>query len=152
MTVDLVVNTLLVLFVSSNLAILYMSNIGYILAHLLAVSGFLLLRKDRPNWPRPIKLGRVWVPIAWFMTILVAFLLVVGAGAPHLLSTFYGPLTWGDFGIGVGVLFASVLLFLFRRVFQDHERVHLREDTPTMPSEADFPTAAVAGPAVTASR
>ncbi len=47
MTVDLVVNVLLVLFISSNLAILYMSNIGYILAHLLAVSGFLLLRKDR---------------------------------------------------------------------------------------------------------
>ena len=53
MTVDLVVNVLLVLFISSNLAILYMSNIGYVLAHLFAVSGFLLLRKDRPNWPRP---------------------------------------------------------------------------------------------------
>ena len=39
MTVDLVVNVLLVLFISSNLAILYMSNIGYVLAHVLAVSG-----------------------------------------------------------------------------------------------------------------
>ena len=61
MTVDLFVNVLLVLFISSNLAILYMSNIGYVLAHLLAVSGFLLLRKDRPNWPRPVKLAGVWV-------------------------------------------------------------------------------------------
>ena len=69
MTVDLFVNCALVLFISSNLAILYMSNIGYILAHLLAVSGFLLLRKDRPHWPRPIKLGAIWVPIAWFMTL-----------------------------------------------------------------------------------
>jgi amino acid transporter len=135
MTVDLVVNVLLVCFISSNLAILYMSNIGYVLAHVLAVSGFLLLRKDRPNWPRPYKLGRVWIPIAWFMTALVAFLLVVGAGAPHLNG--YG--TWTDFAIGVGVLVASVFLFIFRRVVQDGEKLHFREETPTMPAEGDWP-------------
>ncbi len=136
MTVDLVVNVLLVLFISSNLAILYMSNIGYILAHLLAVSGFLLLRKDRPNWPRPHKLGAIWIPIAWFMTALVAFLLIVGALAPHLNG--YG--TWTDFAIGVGVLVASVLLFIFRRVVQDGEKIHFREETPTMPAEGDWPS------------
>ena len=136
MTVDLVVNVLLVLFISSNLAILYMSNIGYVLAHLLAVSGFLLLRKDRPNWPRPHKLGRIWIPIAWFMTLLVGFLLIVGALAPHLNS--YG--TWTDFAIGVGVLLASVLLFIFRRVVQDGEKIHFREETPTMPGPGEWPT------------
>jgi amino acid transporter len=148
MTVDLVVNTLLVLFISSNLAILYMSNIGYILAHLLAVSGFLLLRKDRPNWPRPHKLGAIWIPIAWFMTILVAFLLVVGALAPHLNG--YG--TWTDFAIGVGVLLLSVVLFIFRRVVQDGEKIHFREETPTMPAAGDWPDGyeAPAPPAVTA--
>ena len=135
MTVDLFVNVLLVLFISSNLAILYMSNIGYILAHLLAVSGFLLLRKDRPNWPRPFKLPKIWIPIAWFMTILVAFLLVVGAGAPHLNG--YG--TWTDFAIGVGVLLVSVVLFIFRRVVQDGEKIHFREETPTMPAAGDWP-------------
>jgi amino acid transporter len=137
MTVDLGVNVLLVMFISSNLAILYMSNIGYVLAHLLAVSGFLLLRKDRPHWPRPIRLGNFWVGMAGFMTLLIAFLLVVGAGAPHLNG--YG--TWTDFGIGVGVLVASVLLFIFRRVVQDHERVHFREEVPATPEEE-------AGPAV----
>ena len=131
MTVDLVVNCLLVLFISSNLAILYMSNIGYVLAHLLAVTGFLLLRKDRPNWPRPIKLGPIWPPIAAFMVVLIAFLLIVGAGAPHLNG--YG--TWTDFGIGVGVLVASVVLFVYRRVVQDGEHVHFRETTPSMPDE-----------------
>jgi amino acid transporter len=136
MTVDLVVNVALVLFITSNLAILYMSNIGYVLAHVLAVSGFLLLRKDRPNWPRPVKLGPVWIPIAWFMTIFVAFLLIVGAGSPHLNG--YG--TWTDFAIGVGVLAASVLLFIFRRVVQDGERIHFREETPTMPEEGEWPT------------
>jgi amino acid transporter len=131
MTVDLFVNCALVLFISSNLAILYMSNIGYVLAHLLAVSGFLLLRKDRPHWPRPVKLGTVWLWVAGFMTVLVAFLLIVGAGAPHLNG--YG--TWTDFGIGVGVLVASVLLFIFRRVVQDGERVHFREHVPATPEE-----------------
>ncbi len=136
MTVDLVVNVLLVLFISSNLAILYMSNIGYVLAHVLAVSGFLLLRKDRPNWPRPWKLHPIWIPIAWFMTFFIAFLLIVGAGAPHLNG--YG--TWTDFAIGVGVLAASVLLFVFRRMVQDHQPIHFREETPTMPAEGDWPT------------
>ena len=64
MTVDLVVNTCLILFISSNLAILYMSNIGYVLCHVLAMSAFLLLRKDRPNWPRPIKVSAPWVAMA----------------------------------------------------------------------------------------
>ena len=36
-------------------------NLGYMLSHVLALSGFLLLRKDRPDWPRPIKLQRAWI-------------------------------------------------------------------------------------------
>ena len=61
MAVDMVVNILLILFVANNLAILYMSNIGYVFCHVLALSAFLLLRKDRPNWPRLIKLGPAWL-------------------------------------------------------------------------------------------
>ena len=41
----------------------------------------------------------------------------------------------GDFGIGVGVLVASVLLFIFRRVVQDKEHVHFREPIPQTPEE-----------------
>jgi len=94
----LVVNILLVLFISSNLAILYMSNIGYVLAHVFALSGVLLLRKDRPNWPRPIKLAPTWLFIAGFLCVLNAVFLVVGALAPKLNG--YG--TWTDFWIGIG--------------------------------------------------
>ena len=57
--------------------------------------------------------------------------LIVGAFAPKLNG--YG--TWTDFAIGVGVLFGSILLFIFRRVVQDGEQVHFKEDTPTMPDE-----------------
>jgi amino acid transporter len=131
MTMDLVVNVLLVLFISSNLAILYMSNIGYVLAHVFALSGFLLLRKDRPNWPRPIKLATGWLPVVGFLAVLNLSFLLVGALAPNLNG--YG--TWTDFWIGIGVLVGSILLFVFRRVVQDGEEVHFKEDTPTMPDE-----------------
>jgi amino acid transporter len=131
MTVDLVVNVALILLVSSNLAILYLSNIGYVFAHVAAMTGFLLLRKDRPNWPRPIKVAPIWLPIAIVIAASNAVFLVVGAGSPQLNG--YG--TWTDFGIGVGILVGSVLLYIFRRVVQDKQPIHLREETPKMPDE-----------------
>ncbi len=82
MTVDLVVNVLLVLFVSSNLAILFMSNIGYVLCHFLALTGFLLLRRDRPNWPRPIKVGPAWVGIAAVLAVFNAVLIGLRCDQP----------------------------------------------------------------------
>ena len=130
MTVDLVVNVLLVLFISSNLAILYLSNIGYVLAHVFALSGFLLLRKDRPNWPRPIKVGPIWVGIAAVLVVFNAALVIFGVLNPTL--TGYG--TWTDMFIGVGVLIASVLLYFYRRIVQDKSKVTFREDVPQMPS------------------
>ena len=130
MTVDLVVNVLLVLFISSNLAILYLSNIGYVLAHVFALSGFLLLRRDRPNWPRPIKVGPVWLWIAGVLVVFNTALVIFGILNPTL--TGYG--TWTDMFIGVGVLIASVLLFFYRRIVQDKSKVTFREDVPQMPS------------------
>jgi amino acid transporter len=142
MTLDLFVNVCLVLFISSNLAILYMSNIGYVLCHVFALSGLLLLRKDRPNWPRPIKLAAPWLVVAGTLCLLNAFFLVVGAGAPNLNG--YG--NWTDFGIGVGILAGSILLFFFRRIVQDGERVHFREVTPAVPEdEALGPAVVTAG-------
>jgi amino acid transporter len=131
MTLDLFVNVCLVLFISSNLAILYMSNIGYMLCHVFALSGLLLLRKDRPNWPRPIKLAAPWLVVAGGLCLLNLAFVIIGGGAPNLNG--YG--TWTDFAIGVGILAGSILLFFFRRVVQDRERIHFREQTPTVPEE-----------------
>jgi amino acid transporter len=130
MTVDLVVNVLLVLFISSNLAILYMSNIGYVLAHFFALTGFLLLRRDRPNWPRPIRVGPIWVGIAVVLALFNAVLIGFGIANPTL--TGYGTTT--DMFIGVGVLVASVLLFFFRRLVQDKSRITFREEVPAEPT------------------
>ena len=50
MSVDMVVNIgLLLLLGANNFVILYISNIGYVFCHVLALSGFLLLRRDRPE-------------------------------------------------------------------------------------------------------
>lgn len=133
MTVDLVVNTCLILFISSNLAILYMSNIGYVLCNVFALSAFLLLRKDRPNWPRPLRVSGVWVGISLFLLCYCIAILVVGAGSPALNG--YG--TWTDFFIGIGVLLASLLLFFYRRIVEDKEKIHWKEQPPTMPEGAD---------------
>jgi amino acid transporter len=130
MTVDLAVNVLLVLFIANNLRILYLSNIGYMLSHVFALSGFLLLRRDRPNWPRPIKVGPIWVGIAVVLCLFNAVLVGFGIAKPEL--TGYG--TYTDMGIGVAVLVGSVVLFLFRRIVQDKQPVRFREEVPTEPS------------------
>jgi amino acid transporter len=131
MTVDLVVNVALVLLVSSNLAILYISNIGYVLAHIFAMTGFLLLRKDRPNWPRQIKVSAIWIPIAVIIATLNTIFLIVGAGSPALNG--YG--NWTDFFIGIGILLLSIVLYVFRRLAQDRKPLTWREETPKMPDE-----------------
>jgi amino acid transporter len=110
-----------------------MSNIGYVLCHVFALSAFLLLRRDRPNWPRPVKVSAPWVAVAAILMVYNAVILVVGAGAPKLNG--YG--NWTDFFIGVGILVASVLLFFFRRLVQDKEKIHWKEETPTLPEGAD---------------
>jgi amino acid transporter len=130
MSVDLVVNVLLVLFIANNLAILYLSNIGYMLSHVFALSGFLLLRRDRPRWPRPIKVGPIWVGIAW---VLVVFnIVLIGYGVTNPTLTGYG--TWSDMFIGVAVLIGSVVLYAYRRIVQDKSRITWREKVPQMPT------------------
>ena len=57
MTVDRVLNVLLISFFNNPIEIIAVSNIGYVFATCAALAGFLLLRKDRPQWPRPVHLS-----------------------------------------------------------------------------------------------
>jgi amino acid transporter len=136
MTLDMTINILFVLFVGNLFGILVASNIGYVLANMFAIGAFILLRKDRPNWPRPIKLPSVWVPIAGVLFAAFALFSVVGIGWFQIAG---GGFVYGGTKnkiIGFSVLAASLLLFLFRRIVQDKEKPHWREETPTMPEEA----------------
>jgi amino acid transporter len=138
MTVDMVVNVGLILFLGlNNLAILYMSNIGYVFAHVLALSGFLLLRRDRPSWPRPIKVGPAWVGLAWILLVFNLILVIWGVSQQEL-AAFVGfyEFTGAPLYIGIGVLVASVLLFFYRRIVQDRKPLTFRDVTPSTPEEA----------------
>jgi amino acid transporter len=143
MTLDMVINTLFVLFVGNIFGILAASNLGYVLAHVFALSGFVLLRKDRPLWPRPIKLASYWVGIAALLSLWSLTLTIVGFGWFEKAAGGYGGTK--EKIIALSVLAASILLFLFRRIVQDRERPHWREQTPTMPDEATAPAPAAVG-------
>ncbi|MFM8884614.1 MAG: APC family permease, partial [Solirubrobacterales bacterium] len=142
MTIDMVLNVLIILFFHGVIAILAVSNIGYVLATVTALYGFVLLRKDRPNWPRPIRLAAPWVGLAFILATINLFLLVCGG---FLFADEYG------YGldktlIGLGVLVVAFLLYIYRHVVQDKTGLRFRDkDVPTMPEgqqAASTPTAA----------
>jgi amino acid transporter len=147
MSLDMVINILFVLFVGNIFGILAASNIGYVLANFFAITAFLLLRKDRPGWPRPVKLAPIWTPIAGVLASAFALFSIVGIGWFQVAAGGYGKGAQVKI-IGFAVLGISLLLFLFRRIVQDGERPHWREETPTMPDEA--PAGAIEAPSVPA--
>ncbi|MFN8205246.1 MAG: APC family permease [Solirubrobacteraceae bacterium] len=145
MLVDAVLNIFLVVYFGSAIEILAAGNLGYMMAHVFALSGFVLLRRDRPNWPRPIRLSKVWVPIAALLAGLNLLFVITGG---FVFADKYG------YGlsktlIGAAVLAISLLLYMYRRLVQDRLPLHLREETPVMPDASDLepvsgPTAAPA--------
>src|SRR5205085_5218058 len=150
MSLDMCINILFVLFVGNLFGILVASNIGYVLANMFAIGAFVLLRRDRPDWPRPIKLPAIWVPVAVVLFAAFAVFSVVGIGWFQIAG---GGAVYGGTKekiIGFSVLAGSLLLFLFRRIVQDKERPHWREETPTMPDEAASAQVVVTIPGVTA--
>ena len=131
--VDMVVNIgLLLLLGANNFVILYISNIGYVFCHVLRSSGFLLLRRDRPRWPRPIKVGGPWLAIAGVLALFNLVLVVYGVYDQDLASYigFY-EFTGLPLFLGIGVLIASVLMYFYRRVVEDKAKITFRDrDVP----------------------
>ena len=78
MTLDALLNLFLITYFASAIEILAAGNLGYILAHVFALTGFLLLRRDRPNWPRPIRLSAIWVPIAGLLAAINMVFIIWG--------------------------------------------------------------------------
>jgi amino acid transporter len=136
MTVDALLNILLLLTFASDatgaLQILIFSNLGYVLCHCFAMSGFLLLRRDRPSWPRPLRVSPFWSLMAWLLLIFDLVLLVVGG--------WYAGLAYGTTGhktlwIGLLVLGISLVLYVYRVVVQDKKPLQLRLAAPSTPEE-----------------
>jgi len=135
--VAVVMNVLLIIFVSNPISILVAANLGYLLAILLAVSGFIILRKDHPAMPRPFRAGRTAMPLAVTLTAYGAIVLVVGSLSSELTG-YGGPL---ELSIGAGILLLSLVLYAIRR--RGQERLPLLRE----PRRTDYLVAA--GPAAT---
>jgi amino acid transporter len=144
MTIDLVVNVSLVFFVANTLGILFASNLGYMIAIVFALAGFLLLRRDRPAWPRPIKLGPAWLGVAGVLIVFNLVLIVIGALNPGIAG--YGGTT--DQLIGLAILAISLILFAFRKLVQDRVPIRLREETPRVPADLSTEEAFMEGVAI----
>jgi amino acid transporter len=139
MTLDMVLNMFLLTYFAGALAIIAAGNLGYILAHVFALTGFILLRRDRPDWPRPIRLPSFWVPIAGLVAALNLVFIAIGgfiySGGFLGIDTQYG-YGWDKTRVGLIVLAVSLVLYVIRHVFQDGTGIRLREDTPLTPAEA----------------
>jgi amino acid transporter len=117
MALDMVLNLALLFFLPTLLFTLLAGNIGYVVSHIFALSGFLLLRKYRGSWPRPLKLGSAWIGIAWI--VLAANIVATIFGVAYMQYTGY--LIKGDdvlgyrnlaIGIGLCVLAVAVIGYI----------------------------------------
>ncbi|RBP64926.1 amino acid/polyamine/organocation transporter (APC superfamily) [Brevibacterium sanguinis] len=122
MTLDVVVNVVLIVFVGEALAVVVAGIMGYLVCHIFALSGFLLMRRDAPNADRPIHLGPQWVPIAWALLIIDITILIVGVASAGITG-YGGP---REVIIGIVVLSTSVILYWYRTVVQDKQPFRLR--------------------------
>ena len=117
MALDMLFNLCLLFFAPTLLFTLVAGNIGYVLAHILALSGVLLLRRDRPNWPRPLKLGKEWIAIAWLCLIVNIGASIVGI----IWMKYTGYLIKGEdvtgyfpaaIAVGIAVLVVAIVGFI----------------------------------------
>ncbi|MGW0038239.1 APC family permease [Gordonia sp. NPDC003376] len=126
----MVVNLAILVFVGNPVAVLLASNLGYLLAVVLAVIAFVLLRKDRPDASRPIRLPRIWVPIAVTVASFNIVILVVGVLNPGL-SYAGGP---KEVLLGLALLLFGVVLYAYRQLVQDRTGLILRDRSHLQPS------------------
>jgi amino acid transporter len=148
MTLDAILNIFLITYFTKVLPILAVSNIGYVFATCCALAGFLLLRKDRPDWPRPYKLSSIWVPLGAVLLAINVVLLIAGGfiySGGFLGITGYG-YGWDKTRTGLLVLVIAFILYVYRHVVQDKIPLKWREEVPLTPTELmEHPELAPAG-------
>ena len=136
--VDVVVNIFLVFFISNPVGIYATANLGYFVMIFFVLTGFLLLRRDRPDWPRPIRLGAIWIPIAAVLTVVTVVLMTIGAWRTDL--TGYGTKT--QLAIGIGVLLLAIVFWIYRQVVEEKRPVQWRDRSVSDPSDVGHPAVA----------
>ncbi|GAA4393549.1 APC family permease [Tsukamurella soli] len=139
MSLDLVVNVILILFVGDSTGVIVAGIVGYLLCHILSLTGFLRLRHEQPDAPRPIRLAKRWVYVAGALALIDAVMLIVGAASASI--TGFG--TTKELLIGIVVLSISIGLYAYRRVVQDKRGWAWSErDDDVAPDTAEVPSPA----------
>lgn len=137
MYVAVAVNILAVVFLPTTVAVLAVSNMGYVICHVFALSAVLLLRRDRPDVRRPLRLSRPWL---WGAGLLAVFnALLVAVGSTSFSMTGYGGIR--EFLVGVALLVLGCAFYVYRRVVQDKQRFTIREHVGAPVNSATLPTA-----------
>ncbi len=152
MTLDAVLNIALILVFPGIFFILAAGNLGYMLSHVLALTGVLLLRRDRPNWPRPIRLGPVWMWLAGLFAALnllfivfgVVFLKYTGYAFDPADTEFTDPTAWVPRIIIVGVLALVLGVVGYIVAQRQHgKKFSFKDPSEDKPSQEAIDTAAV---------
>ena len=138
MTVDALLNVVLITYFSNPIEILAVSNIGYVFATCTALAAFLLLRKDRPAWPRPVQLADYWVPLAAVL-LRRATSCSWSRAASSTRAASSGSRATATAGTrragACSCSLVALLLYVFRHVVQDKQPMRLREEVPATPEE-----------------
>jgi len=124
----MVINILVLIVLGEPIAILLASNLGYLAAVTLAVGAFVLLRRDKPDLHRPIKLAKPWVGIAYALFVINVFAIVIGVISPQLTG-YGGPI---ETAVGIAILLLACVLWYIRQHFQDKSKIQwrIRDDEP----------------------
>ena len=133
MTMDLVVNIVLVLFIKSNLAILYMSNIGTysrMCSRCRASCCCGATGRTGRDRSRSALAGCRSRRSCACSTLYSSW-----SERSRPSSTATGP---GPISRSASESWGSLLLFIYRRVVEDREGVHLREEVPLVPGDAEM--------------
>lgn len=115
MAVGLVLNIGLIVFVGNLLGVIFASNLGYFVAVIIALTGYLLLRRSGVAPDRSFRLPRWWDAVAALLAIANLTFFLVAATHPAL--TGYGG--WKEELIGFGVLVIALTMYGYRRYVQD---------------------------------
>jgi amino acid transporter len=140
MTVDMLLNVFMLFAFPTLFFIIATGNLGYMFSHVLALSGVVLLRKDRPDWPRPIKLHRAWIWLAGTLSVVNLLFIIFGVWYLELTGYFFDAafsdstyyLTEGIL-VGLGVLVVGIVGYCIAQ-WQWGRPIRLREPSDEQPS------------------
>jgi len=126
MTMDLLLNVVLLVFIGSTLAVVVAGMIGIIVCHILTLVAYVFLRRAHVA---PHRITRLHPSAVWLAAALAGInTVVLVLGAINANVTGYGGSR--EIILGLAVLSLSVVLYAYRQVVQEKKPLRLRNPEP----------------------